>query len=310
MEIIFLGERFFVPHYSRNIASVAVRFDNYKEACLFDCGEGTQNYLLQSGLKNKQIKRIILSELNSDTCLGVIGLLATFSLNERLVPLEIYAPERFCKYLRLFSRYSQTNFSYAVKIKYVKTGVICKFYDYKIIALALTSHSNTFGYSIVEKEKPGKFRIKEAQFLKIPSGPIYGDLKNHNKFILTNGLLINGKQLCELPKRGRKFTYLSKYEYNRNIVELAWRADLLLLNFSFQKYLQNQFVYFLIDKRILQASKIRYLVKLHVTLGCNQNSLLIYCPPNKVIEKRLNLNSPVGLKITSKYSLKRQVFNR
>nr|YP_010338479.1 hypothetical protein MW432_pgp152 [Rhodaphanes brevistipitata]UNJ18429.1 hypothetical protein [Rhodaphanes brevistipitata] len=209
MEIILLGENFFIPHEAKRLSSVAVRFENSSEACLFDCGEGTQHYLVQSCLKNRQIRKIIISELNSNSCLGLIGLLATLSLNERIIPLQIYAPNGLCRYLRLFSRYSQTNFGYAIDISSVQVGVICQFSEYRILALPLTEDQKVFGYSILEKERIGKFRISQAQSLKIPLGPLYGELKRRNRLILSNGYLVNGKDLCEFPKRGRKFTYIT-----------------------------------------------------------------------------------------------------
>lgn len=183
MEIIFLGENNFSPNSSRRIVSVAIRFDNYNETCLLDCGESTQHYLLRSSLKSKHITKIIISELSADSCLGIIGLLATFSLNERSIPLHIYAPDKFCRYLRLFSRYSQTNFSYGVNIHSVYLGIVCQFSDYRIIACPTSRFSDNFGYSIVEKEKLGKFKINMAIQLKIPFGPIYGKLKKKQFFV-------------------------------------------------------------------------------------------------------------------------------
>lgn len=309
MEIILLGEKFSIPHYSRSIASVAVRFDNYNELCLFECGEGTQNYLLHSCLKNKQIKRVIISELNSNCCLGMVGLLATFSLNERISSLEVHGPEGFCKYLRLFSRYSQTNFSYPIKIFPVKTGTICQFSDYQIIATSLKSFPDIFGYSIIEQEKPGKFQISKAQSLKIPSGPIYGHLKKKEKFILSNGFVINGQNLCDKPRQGRKFTYLTRVNYNRSMVELAWKADILLINPNIahlnpQTYLEYQVISSQMGRQIFEESEIRYLINFNFKENTERINSMIYFfqwYQNKIKQSSCKLTYPFVFKITSNY---------
>nr|YP_010336540.1 hypothetical protein MW557_pgp148 [Rhodospora sordida]UNJ14946.1 hypothetical protein [Rhodospora sordida] len=305
MEIILLGEKFFTPHYSRQISSVAVRLDNSNEACLFDCGESTQHYLIRSCLKNRHIKRIIISELNSDACLGIIGLLATFSLNERLVPLEIYGPEGFCKYLRLFSRYSQTNFSYQIKIFSVKMGVICQFSGYKIIAFPLTQYPFIFGYSIVEQEKAGKFRIYQAHRLKIPSGPIYGLLKQKTRFILSNGFILDGEDFCELPTRGRKFTYITRFSYEKNLVELAWKSDMLLINNRKILSNRNNIDYYLTQK-IFKESHIQYLINLNFCLyKWNSKVLILFyrSQQKNLCKKYLDLTHIFAFKIKTNYRL-------
>nr|YP_010336343.1 hypothetical protein MW428_pgp149 [Goniotrichopsis reniformis]UNJ14749.1 hypothetical protein [Goniotrichopsis reniformis] len=304
MEIILLGERFPTAQSSRQIASVAIRFDNYSEVCLFDCGESTQHYLLRSYLKNRHIKRILISELNSDSCLGIIGLLATFSLNERFDSLEIYGPWTFCKYLRLFSRYSQTNFSYPLQIMAVSLGLVCQFSNYRIITFPLITNQSIFGYSIIEQEKLGKFRINQAQALKIPLGPIYGFLKQKTRFLLNNGYVINGKNFCESPRRGRKLTYITCFSPRKNIEHAIKKTDLLLLNnskidFTNETYINtSQFI----------SSQTRYLISLDKQVKQVRDSyyILIYRLTRKAsYRKNFIFNHFCILKLTAQYLLEK-----
>nr|YP_010336737.1 hypothetical protein MW559_pgp149 [Stylonema alsidii]UNJ15143.1 hypothetical protein [Stylonema alsidii] len=305
MEIILLGEKFIPSYGSRRIASIAIRFDNYNEACLFDCGESTQHYLLRSCLKNRQIKRILISELNSEACLGIIGLLATLSLNERLNPLELYGPQNFCKYIRLFSRYSQTNFAYPINIIQVKPGIISEFYNYRIIALPLVSNPMIIGYSIIEREKLGKFRIHKAQQFKIPLGPIYGALKRRKKFILSNSFIINGQSFCEPPKKGRKFTYITRFSDTRYLVELAHKADLLLINNSKINLSKKPINYYLINE-VLDLINIKYFIAFDVNISNSKYHVMAYNPIQKQWgHKYLYLQSLDTFKILSNYQLDR-----
>lgn len=304
MEIILLGEKLFVPYYARQISSIAVRFGNYNEICLFDCGESTQHHLLRSSIKSKQIKRVFISELNADSCLGIIGLLATFNLNERLLPLEIYGPNGFCRYLRLFSRYSQTNFSYSINTISVQMGKICKFSEYKVIALPLSNRAKVFGYSILQKERIGKFRIAKARALRIPSGPLYGFLKNRIKFTLHNGCSIIGKDFSELPKKGKKFTYVARFYNRKNIIELARQSDLLLINSSEPNWEKSTLNHQLSIVKQMQELGIKNVI----TLGCHNISkkpFLVRVNQKKMQTLVLSGSYLSALKITANSSLER-----
>nr|YP_009296750.1 hypothetical protein Bangp_011 [Bangiopsis subsimplex]AOM66093.1 hypothetical protein Bangp_011 [Bangiopsis subsimplex] len=313
--MIILGDKFSAPYSTRVVSSIVVRFDNCNESCLFDCGEGTQHYLLRSCIKSRQIKRIIISELTSDSCLGIIGLLATLSLNERTFPLNIYGPKGFCKYLRLFSRYSQTNFSYALNIICVRNGIICQFSDYKIIAMTLNnSYPSIYGYSILEKERMGKFRVDYAQKLLIPFGPLYGDLKKLNKLILNNGSVLNGKNFCQPPMRGRKLTYISHCTDISKAIKIAWKSDILILNTSIECF-DTSFstIFFSKDferiQTLSQEARIKYLFIIFC-IYCDKsnwraNFLWIYDKhlPEIMRKQMINLTYKIIFKINLYYVL-------
>ena len=58
---------------------------------LIDCGEGTQRQLLRSvGLPD--IEHVFLTHYHADHFLGLPGMLKTFALRGREVPLTIYGP--------------------------------------------------------------------------------------------------------------------------------------------------------------------------------------------------------------------------
>lgn len=310
MEIILLGEKFSTKYATRNISSVAIRFDNYNESCLFDCGEGTQHYILFSSLKSRQIKRIMISELNSDSCLGIVGLLATFSLNERITALDIYAPPGFCKYLRLFSRYSQTNFSYPVNFFSIQEGIICSFSEYQVLASSLRSYPEIYGYSIIEKERMGKFKIDYAQNFKIPPGPLYKNLKIRDKFILNNGLVISGKHFCEQPKRGRKLTYITHLNYNPKIIEASWKTDVLLINKNINIEYSNSSIHISslnnlnLIKKIFRKAQIQNCTFTRPITFKNRKKIFIFCL-SKISNKKVK-SFQFDLTPTTVYRIKAQ----
>ena len=61
---------------------------------LIDCGEGTQMQMNLYKIRRSKINHIFISHLHGDHYFGLIGLLNSLALNNRLNDLHIYAPEK------------------------------------------------------------------------------------------------------------------------------------------------------------------------------------------------------------------------
>ena len=56
MEIQFLGTGAGQPSKSRNVSSLALKLlDEINEVWLFDCGEGTQNQILETSIRLRNV---------------------------------------------------------------------------------------------------------------------------------------------------------------------------------------------------------------------------------------------------------------
>src|SRR3954465_318660 len=89
LDVVFLGTAGSSPTPARGLPATLVRRGG--ERLLFDCGEGTQRQLLQStGLVD--LEEIFLSHYPPDPFLGLPGMLKTFGLRGRDLPLTIYGP--------------------------------------------------------------------------------------------------------------------------------------------------------------------------------------------------------------------------
>src|SRR6185312_13373771 len=78
-----------MPTVQRAPASVFVRRGGGR--LLIDCGEGTQRQLLRSvGLPD--VEHVFLTHFHADHFLGLPGMMKTFALRGREVPLTIYGP--------------------------------------------------------------------------------------------------------------------------------------------------------------------------------------------------------------------------
>ena len=62
------------------------------ERLLFDCGEGTQRQMLRSSVGLVDLREIFLTHFHADHYLGLPGMLKTFALRGRELPMTIYGP--------------------------------------------------------------------------------------------------------------------------------------------------------------------------------------------------------------------------
>src|SRR5216110_2732796 len=74
------------------------------ERLLFDCAEGTQRQLQRSAVGLPDLEEIFLSHYHADHFLGLPGMLKTFALRGREVPLTIYGPAGLVGLFKTLSR--------------------------------------------------------------------------------------------------------------------------------------------------------------------------------------------------------------
>ncbi|MEA5447849.1 ribonuclease Z [Leptolyngbya sp. CCNP1308] len=234
LQITFLGTSSGVPTRARNVSSVALRLPQRAEVWLFDCGEGTQHQFLRSEFKSSQIRRIFITHMHGDHIFGLMGLLASCGLaGNRQQRIDIYGPKPLNDYLQASRRYSQTHFSLPIKIHAVEPGLVFEDDEFRVFCDLLEHRVPAYGYRIEERDRPGHFDVKRAQALGIPSGPIYGQLKQGQRVTLDDGRTINGADLCGPDLVGRKLVYCTDTIYCDRAVALASQADVLIHEATF-----------------------------------------------------------------------------
>src|ERR687884_226150 len=79
-----------MPTAQRAPAALLVRRGG--ERLLFDCGEGTQRQLLRSSVGLVELREVFLTHFHADHVLGLPGMLKSFALRGRDLPLTVYGP--------------------------------------------------------------------------------------------------------------------------------------------------------------------------------------------------------------------------
>jgi ribonuclease Z len=147
--------------------------------------------------------------------------------------IDIYGPPGLNEYLRNCQKYSYTHFNYPIKVHTIEPGIVHQEADFTVTCIPLKHKVPAYGYRVSETDRAGKFNLDRAKELGIPSGPIYGKLKNGETVTLADGRVINGRDLCGETEIGRKFVYCTDTVYCENSVELAQDADVLIHESTF-----------------------------------------------------------------------------
>ena len=88
LDLVFFGTSGSVPTAQRAPSALLLRRGG--ERLLFDCGEGTQRQLLRSAVGLIELRVVFVSHFHADHYLGLPGMLKTFALRGREIPLTIY----------------------------------------------------------------------------------------------------------------------------------------------------------------------------------------------------------------------------
>jgi ribonuclease Z len=230
LDLVFLGTSGSVPTARRGLAGLLVRRGG--ERLLFDCGEGTQRQLLRSSVGLVELSEIFLTHYHADHYLGLPGMLKTFALRGREVPLTVYGPpglrDLFGILRRVFGR-----LTYELTLVELEAGEVLDRSDYRLEAFAVEHGVSGNGYALIEVPRPGRFDLGEARRLGVPEGPLFGRLQGGQTVELANGATIRPEQVLGPARPGRKVVIAGDTRAAPSVLEVARDADVLVHEATF-----------------------------------------------------------------------------
>ena len=230
LDVVFLGTSGSTPTPQRALAATLVRRGG--ERLLFDCAEGTQRQLLRCDVGLIELEEIFLTHFHADHYLGLPGLLKTYSLRGRELPLTMYGPRGLRELLttlrRIFGR-----LTYPVETVELEAGARLDRKGYRLEAFAVEHGVAAVGYSLVEDERPGRFDVETADELGVPDGAERGLLQRGEIVTLGDGRQVTPDQVLGPPRAGRKLVLSGDTAPTASVVDAAAAADLLVHEATF-----------------------------------------------------------------------------
>ncbi len=230
LDVVFLGTSGSMPTARRALPATLVRRGG--ERLLFDCSEGTQRQLLRSDVGLVDLEEVFLTHYHADHYLGLPGMLKTFALRGRDVPLTIYGPRGLGDLIgtlrRVFGRltYPVNTVELAADDRLEREG-------YAIEAFQVDHAVSAVGYSLVEAERPGRFDVDVADRLGVPPGRERGVLQRGENVTLDDGRVVEPADVLGPPREGRKVVLSGDTAPTTSVVEAASGADLLVHEATF-----------------------------------------------------------------------------
>jgi ribonuclease Z len=230
LDIVFLGTSASAPTANRAPAALLVRRGG--DRLLFDCGEGTQRQLMRSTVGLPDLEEIFLTHFHADHYLGLPGMLKTFALRQREVPLTIYGPpglkELFSTLRRVFGK-----LSYPVELVEVRAGEALERDGYRVLVFPVHHGTTAVGYAVVEDTRPGFFDVDAADALGVPYGPERGILQRGESLTLDDGRVITPDSVLGEPRPGRRVLIAGDTAPTETVEVLAEGADVLVHEATF-----------------------------------------------------------------------------
>ncbi|MBA3377097.1 MAG: ribonuclease Z [Actinobacteria bacterium] len=230
LDVVFLGTSGSTPTAERALAATLVRRGG--DRLLFDCAEGTQRQLLRCDVGLAELEEIFLTHFHADHYLGLPGMLKTYSLRGRALPLTIYGPRGLRELLkalrRIFGR-----LSYPLEAVELDPGDRLERGGYMLETFAVDHGVAAVGYALVETERPGRFDVEAADRLGVPDGPSRGLLQRGETVTLADGSEVGPEAVLGLPRAGRKLVLTGDTAPAASVVDAAAGADLLVHEATF-----------------------------------------------------------------------------
>ena len=226
-----------MPTAQRAPAALLVRRGG--EKLLVDCGEGTQRQLLRSSVGLLELREVFLTHYHADHFLGLPGMLKSFALRGRELPLTVYGPpglrELFGALRRVVGR-----LTYELELVELRAGDVLARDDYRLETFAPMHGVSAVGYALVEDERPGRFDVDAADALGVPPGPERGLLQRGGSVTLADGRVVTPDAVLGAARPGRKVVVSGDTAPARTVVEAAHAADLLIHEATFAEEEQER----------------------------------------------------------------------
>ncbi len=228
--MVFLGTSGSTPTPQRALAATLVRRGG--DRLLFDCAEGTQRQLLRCDVGLAELEEIFLTHFHADHYLGLPGMLKTYSLRGRELPLTVYGPRGLRDLLRALGRIFG-RLSYPLETVELEPGARLERDGYLLETFAVDHGVSAVGYALVETARPGRFDVDTADRLGVPDGPSRGLLQRGESVTLTDGREVTPEAVLGPPRAGRKVVLTGDTAPAASVVDAAAGADVLVHEATF-----------------------------------------------------------------------------
>jgi ribonuclease Z len=237
--VTILGSNSAVPSRGRYPSAQLLECD--EASILIDCGEGTQMRMMDYQLKRGKIDTILISHLHGDHFFGLPGLLTSYILMGRTLPLRIYGPKGLGDVLEAtldFSRIPRNFEMDLVEIEGQEEQVLFERGALKVTAFPLQHRIPTFGFKIEDQRRKMRLLREKIEEYHCSVEEIQGLLKGED--LLRGVTVLPNAMFTEGERKGRSYAYCSDTLFDKSIAEYVREVSCLYHESTFLEDMIDQ----------------------------------------------------------------------
>ena len=203
-----LGTASAMPVENRNQSAQALQV--HGRLFLVDAGEGVQSQMVRYHVAMEKLEAVFISHVHGDHVYGLFGLLSTFGMAGRMVPLHIYGPGNLRPFINFFLSYNEW-LPFEIVFHAVNTRfpeVVFETRNVAVTAFPLLHGIETYGYIFREKEPQWNVRKECIGEYGLTLTEI-GTLKRGEDVVRPDGSVIPLSVAAYKPFIPRSYAYVS-----------------------------------------------------------------------------------------------------
>lgn len=223
--VTILGSNSAVPAHSRHPTSQVIQIDDHQ--FLMDCGEGTQMQMIRYKIKKNKINHIFISHLHGDHYFGLIGLITSYSLNNRQQDLHIYSPKGLEQIIQLQldtvgAKLPFTCFFHELHSE----GIILNIKSATVECFEVNHRIECYGFVFREKKNARKINMEQVHQHHIPY-TFYENLHKGEDYITPENIHIKNELLTTANAPEKSYAFCADTSYHEPIIDKIKDVDLI-----------------------------------------------------------------------------------